>query len=176
MRPLVVEPTPPRRRRHPGDSFSTRASITLLGLLLFAQGSGKLLDPEGYVDALAAFRVFPSSWLWSLAVLWLLAELTAGVLLVIAGWSREPLRKLALAGAWLALFISLAYLTLMSSAWSRDLHIANCTCFGGFLAQRLSGWVFLQEASMISWCLWQLVQISRWPTREPYFLNLLPKW
>ena len=54
--------------------------------------------------------------------------------------------------------------------------IANCTCFGGFLPQRLSGWVFVQEASLISWCIWQLVQIGRWPGRQPYYLYLLPKW
>lgn len=134
------------------------------------------VDPESYVDALAAFKVFPAAWLWSIAVLWLLTELGAGVLLMVAALTREPQRRAGLTGAWLALAIALSYLALLSSASTRHLAIANCTCFGGFLAQRLSGWVFVQEASMISWCIWQLVQIGRWPGRQPYYLYLLPKW
>jgi hypothetical protein len=173
MRSLVVEPTPPVRRPHPPIS---RWGTLALGLLLLLQGTGKLVDPESYVDALATFRVFPASWLWSIAVVWLLAELSAGVLLLVAALGREPQRRSGLTGAWLALAIALSYLALLASAWSRDLAIANCTCFGGFLAQRLSPWVFAQEVSMISWCVWQLVQIGRWPGRQPYYLYLLPKW
>jgi hypothetical protein len=135
----------------------------VLGALLVAEGAGKLANPRGYVEALAAFRLFPGDALWTVAILWLLAELACGTALLVAGLSRHPRRTPSLVAAVGALGLSVGYATLAFSAYFRGLHIANCTCFGVYLTQRLSLFVLAQELYMLAYTGWQVLKISRWP-------------
>jgi hypothetical protein len=135
----------------------------VLGALLVAEGAGKLAHPRGYVDALAAFRLFPSAALWTVSVVWLLAELTCGTALLVAGLSRHPRRTSSLVASVGALGLSVGYATLAFSAYFRGLHIANCTCFGVYLKQRLSLFVLAQEVYMLAYTGWQVFKIWRWP-------------
>jgi hypothetical protein len=153
-------------RTSPG-SVKSRWATTVLGALLLAEGAGKLADPRGYVDALAAFRFFPTDLLWSAGVVWLTAELICGTALLVAGLARNPPRGVSLGGAIGALLLSIGYATLAFSAWFRGLQIANCTCFGVYLKQRLSLFVLAQELYMLAYTSWQVVKISRWATHHP---------
>jgi uncharacterized membrane protein YphA (DoxX/SURF4 family) len=122
----------------------------ILGVVLLAMGAGKLSDVHGYAAALAAFRVIPDGALQIVAIAWLCAELAAGALLV-AG-----VRTARVAGAPLALCVNIAYAALTTQAYARGLAVANCTCFGVHLAQRLSWFVLLQDAYMIFLSAWVL--------------------
>ncbi len=140
-----------------------RAAIIFLGVLLILQGAGKLWNVTGYASALGAFDVLPEWGLRPVALLWMLAELSCGGLLVYAGLSRAPARMPSVAGALGTLAITLGYAALTTSAWLRGLDVPNCTCFGVLLPQRLGPFVLAQDAAMIAWSSWVLVRLTRLP-------------
>ncbi len=140
-----------------GTGIRSRAARVLwqrgvLAVLLLAQGIGKLLDPPAYIRALRAFDVVPHWLAWPLGGAWLFAELGFGALLLVA-LSRARMAVPAHAGAVL---LSTAYLLLTGHAYARGLDVRNCTCFGGFLAQRLSVFVVAQDAYVLIWTVWLL--------------------
>ncbi len=136
-------------------SRKARWATTVLGAVLFAQGTGKLLDPGGYVAALEPFAVVPESLLWPVGVVWLAAELVSGIGLLVAGLSMAPPRAFARVSAVLAVAVTVAYLLMTGQAYLRGLEIENCTCFGVYLAQRLGLFVLVQDIYMISYAIWQ---------------------
>jgi hypothetical protein len=128
--------------------------------LLLAQGLGKLAAPTGYFAALARFRALPTSAVVAVGMAFLATEILSGLGLLGAALNRAPNRKLALVAAVGALAISVGYATLIVQAYVRGLQIDNCTCFGVFLAQRLSPWVIAQEASMLAWTGWLVARMA----------------
>jgi hypothetical protein len=60
--------------------------------------------------------------------------------------------------------LSAAYLALDIGALARHLPITNCTCFGTYLAQRLSPFVVLQETTVVALLVWLLASVSTWPS------------
>ena len=149
-------------------SRKARWGLTVLGLVFLAQGLGKTLDPDGYLAALDAFHVLkpaalgPLS-LGALGLMWTVLELLAGVAMLYGGLARAPAKQLAMSGIALAVGLSCAYLALDLGALARHLPIASCTCFGTFLAQRLSWFVVLQEAAVIALLTWLFASTTRWP-------------
>lgn len=135
----------------------------ILGLVLLAMGAGKLADVGGYARALAAFGVVPASALVVVAWLWLTAELAGGALLVLG---------IARAGAVVALAVNLAYAALTTQAFARHLPVANCTCFGVYLRQRLSWLVLAQDGYMVAFSAYVLAAAvkrskRRWRAGSP---------
>lgn len=118
-------------------------STRLLGVLLVAEGVGKLADVPGYALALGNLDALPRSLVPVVAVAWLSAEVLAGVSLLFG--------RRALGAAVVALVLQLGYAALTASAVGRGLTVDNCTCFGVFLRQRPSPFVLLQDAGMIAW-------------------------
>ena len=114
-----------------------------------AQGVGKLADPTGYVAALSGFHLLPAFTLWPIAIAWILVELFAATLLSIGTVLRR--RTPRFAGAAGALLAGLGYALLTFLAYFRGFEVANCTCFGVFLPQRLSVWILFQDLSMLYW-------------------------
>jgi hypothetical protein len=135
-----------------------RWATTLLGSILVAQGAGKLLSPSGYFQALERFRILPAIPL--IGSIWIALELLAGLGLLAAGLVKTPSRRFVPFAA-IALLLQLAYAFLSISAYVRGLEITNCTCFGIYLAQRLSWFVLVQDAYMIAYAGWQLIKIAR---------------
>lgn len=131
-----------------------------------AQGVGKLLAPAAYLAALQRFNLVPPSALSSIATGWTISELVFGASLLVVGVARLPWPPMAWAGAVGALMLQVAYAVLTFSATARGLQIANCTCFGAFLPQRLTTWVIFQDLYMIGFSGWLLVRISAWPVRD----------
>lgn len=149
----MSDPTP--RRFH--------GAIIYLGILLILQGAGKLWNVADYAWALGEFHVFPLWTLLPIGVLWMMAEVVCGGLLVYAGASRTPARALALLGGLGAMAITLGYALLTSAAWLRGLDVPNCTCFGVLLPQALSPVVLAQDAAMIAWNTYVLLVLVRLP-------------
>ena len=58
--------------------------------------------------------------------------------------------------------VTAAYLLMTGQAYVRGLEIENCTCFGVYLAQRLSGFVLVQDIYMIVYATWQQRRIRIW--------------
>ena len=148
-------------KKEPGTRRS-RWVTTLLGFLFFAQGLGKLLNPFGYVAALSPFDALPSAAIWPVGIAWLSAELLAGMGLIVAGLASHPPRLPSKTAAVLGLVITLAYAIMTTQAFARGLEITNCTCFGVYLAQRLSWFVLLQDAYMILYAGWVVRKLTAW--------------
>jgi hypothetical protein len=132
-----------------------RWATLVLGALLCLQGLGKLVAAPGYVVALAGFEAVPLVLLWPVAIAWMAAELVCGAVLIWAGVARVMPRRMALVASIGAFLIQVAYASLTFSARARGVSVENCTCFGVFLAQRLSGWVLAQDVYMLGFTAWQ---------------------
>jgi hypothetical protein len=131
-----------------------RVSAAALGLLLGAQGIGKLLDMSGYGAALARFRAFPAAAVGVVGLIWVGVELLSGGALLLA--ALASVRVAWKVGAAAAVVDTLAYAFLTVSARLRHLHLLNCTCFGIFLPQPLSTTVLGEDAFMLLWAVWAL--------------------
>jgi hypothetical protein len=90
--------------------------------------------------------------------------LTAYEAMVYGGLARAPAKELALAGVMVALGLSSAYLALEVGALARHLPIQSCTCFGSYLAQRLSWFVIVQETAVMALLTWLFRSTARWPS------------
>jgi hypothetical protein len=149
-------------------SRKARWGLTVYGVVFLSQGLGKTLDPDGYLAALDAFHVLqpaalgPLS-LGALGLMWTVLELLAGVAMLYGGLARAPAKQLPMAGLALALGLSCAYLSLDVGAFARHVPIQNCTCFGTYLAQRLSWFVVLQETAVIALLTWLFASTAKWP-------------
>ena len=153
---------PPRTRRW---------GLVGFGILFVVQGLGKAIDPRGYMAALDAFHVlrptaFESLSLGSLALLWTVLELLAGVAMLYGGLSRAPAKQLSLGGISLALGLTVASLSLTIGALGRHLPIANTTVFGSYAAQSLSWLVIAQEAIALGLLSWLFTSVLKWPSLE----------
>lgn len=116
-----------------------KASLTLrafIGLVLLATAGGKLLDVPGFARVLAGYDVFAEGILIPLAVALPLAELALAAWLF-SGWR-------AMGAATAAVAVHLAYAAWLAVAILRGLKLANCGCFGVFLARPL-GWGTVAE-------------------------------
>ena len=127
---------------------------------------GKFIDLRGYLEALLRFDVWGLATAPAVGSAWASLESASGLGLLAAGLSRAPRRGAALAAAVGAVLVSTGYATLTVSATVRGIAIANCTCFGVFLAQRLSPWVLAQDAYMVVMTVWLGTRASRW-SRSP---------
>ena len=143
---------------HPTISLD-RLGAALLGVILFAQGTGKLFDPRGYFGALERFAVLPPLAVSTAGSIWIAAELAAGSGLVAASVAPH-LRRLGLMGAVATLVDTLGYLFLTLTARVRGTWVPNCTCFGVFLPQPLSTSVLIQDVTMFAWAVWQLTRFA----------------
>ena len=113
-----------------------------IALVLLATAIGKLLDVPGFVGVLESYQAITPSLLWPLALGIPLAELALGGWLVL-GW------RLDLSGAASAAMHS------VYAAWSawavlRGLKLANCGCFGVFLARPLGWSTVIEDGVMIA--------------------------
>lgn len=144
-----------------------RWAMAYMGALFVAQGVGKALDPAGYVDALTQFPLVGPVGAGWLAPVWTSAELVVGAAMFVAALARRLPRSLARFGTFGAMGVALGYTTLVVHGLALGAEVANCTCFGVFLPQRLSAFVLLQE--IVVWIvLASLVRrVQRAPSQEP---------
>ncbi len=139
-----------------------RWALTLLGVVLLAQGVGKLLNVGGYIAALGAFDLLPVAATGPLVLVWLAVEISAGVGLLVAGLAKQPPRPLSFIAAALGALTAVGYAVLTIQAYVRGIEVANCTCFGVYLAQRLSWFVLLQDAYMLLYTGLMLKKTHAW--------------
>ncbi len=107
-----------------------------IGVILLATAVGKLLDVGGFARVLGTYRALPEASLRPLAVLIPIAEL------VLAMWLFSG--RALVASALTSTAAHLAYATWSAAAIERGLKLANCGCFGVFLARPL-GWGTVAE-------------------------------
>src|SRR5262245_14243887 len=110
----------------------------LFGLMLLATALGKLLDNRGFAELIAAHQLgIPSALLLPLGLVISLAELLVG-LAICAGSSLRVMSAATLS-------IQAAYLGLALATNVRGLRLANCGCFGVFLARPLTWFTVFED-------------------------------
>jgi len=113
-----------------------------VGLVLIATGTGKVLDIPGFVHVLAAYDLLPSSGNVALAHTLPFLELATGICLL----TRIKL----LAAAWAAVGLHVVLLGAVLATLWRGIEIANCGCFGVFLARPLTGQTVAEDVLMLA--------------------------
>jgi Methylamine utilisation protein MauE len=118
----------------------------LNGLLVAGMAAGQLASLEAFGAALESYELLgpfvPAAKL-GLPVL----ELAVAVGLLLS--RRLPSLVSQVAGL-LGLLVALVWATLAAQAFARGLVVANCGCFGAYLAQSLRWWVLLEDAYMLA--------------------------
>lgn len=96
---------------------------TVVGGVFLWAGMLKALDPLAFARGIEAYRVFPRSAAFFLALVLPYIELACGALLVV-GLFRKP-------AALLAAGLSAGFIVLVAATICRGLDV-SCGCFGGF--------------------------------------------
>lgn len=110
--------------------------------LMFASGTGKLLDMPGFYAVVATYRMMPEALIPPAAWALTLFEIGMGVALV--------LQKTRARAALLLLPLHLFYLMGMSQALLRGLKLPNCGCFGVYWARPLTPWSLVEDAVLLA--------------------------
>ncbi len=114
----------------------------VLGGLFTAMAAFQLADLPGFVGVLETFQLGGA---WVLAVALLAGELVSGGWLLVAP-GRRPLVPAVVFAATSVMWSALA-----AQAFARGLVLANCGCFGVYLAQPLRWWVLVQDAALLGY-------------------------
>jgi hypothetical protein len=124
-----------------------------VGLVLIATGTGKALDLSGFVQVLAAYELLPAEGTVLVAYTLPFIELATGLCLI---------TRIALPlAAWVAVGLHLLLLGVVLLTLWRGIAIANCGCFGVFLARPLNSQTVIEDTVMLALSLWVLRQV-RW--------------
>ena len=124
-----------------------------IGAVLLATSAGKLLDVRGFAGVLKTYEAFPERVLLPLAFAIPLAELGLAVWLL----SGRGLAGAALASA----AMHAAYGAWSATSLLRGLELANCGCFGVFLARPLGWRTVVEDGVMVGLSLWLAVLARR---------------
>ena len=135
--PVVVDPRSIRHR----PAILAR----LLGGLFTAMAAFQLADLPGFVGVLEAFQLGGSGTAWMLTVVLLAGELVSGLWLLVMPGVAPIVAAIVFA------LTSLLWSALAAQAFARGLTLANCGCFGVYLAQPLRWWVLLQDAALLGY-------------------------
>ncbi|MFC8407123.1 MauE/DoxX family redox-associated membrane protein [Streptomyces griseoincarnatus] len=112
----------------------------VLGTVYTAMGVAQLASFGDMPRILSAYGLVTGSAATALAVALIAGELVCGI------WFLARPRSKALAPVWVYTAVSVVWTVLAVQAYMRGLAVANCGCFGIYLAQRLSWFVLLQDA------------------------------
>ena len=124
---------------------STARSVLrfVLGTLLLSMAIGKGLDESGFAAVIGAYRLgLPADWLVTAAWAVTAIELSLGLWLL-SGHGLRP-------AAWVALILHAAYFALLVVTLMRGLDLANCGCFGVFLARPLRWMTPLEDLALVA--------------------------
>lgn len=135
--PVVADP----RSIHRRPAIFAR----LLGGLFTAMAAFQLADLPGFVGVLEAFQLGGSGTAWMLAVALLAGELVSGL------WLLTMPGAIPVVPAIVFALTSVLWSALAAQAFARGLTLANCGCFGVYLAQPLRWWVLLQDAALLGY-------------------------
>ncbi|MCX4581535.1 MauE/DoxX family redox-associated membrane protein [Streptomyces sp. NBC_01481] len=111
-----------------------------LGAVYTAMAIGQLASLGHMPAILSAYGLVTEAAATALAVALITGELVCGV------WFLARPRSKALPPVWAFTAVSVVWSLLAVQAYARGLAVANCGCFGIYLAQRLSWFVLLQDS------------------------------
>lgn len=133
-----LEATEPR----PAVPWVAQIPRWFVGVVLVATGLGKVLDIAGFVHVLAAYDLLPHWLNLGLAYSLPFIELATGICLIA--------RLQLLMAACIAVGLHVLLLTAVVTTLWRGIAVANCGCFGVFLARPLTAGTAVEDAAMLA--------------------------
>jgi hypothetical protein len=133
----------------------------VLGAMYTVMAAGQLASFGRMSGILAAYGLVDGTAATALAVVLIAGELVCGI------WFLARPRSKALAPVWVFTVVSVVWSLLAVQAYARGLTVANCGCFGIYLAQRLSWFVLVQDALMLFYAGLLLRGASKVPGPSP---------
>jgi len=132
-------------------SWLSRIPRWFVGLVLLATGTGKALDIPGFVSVLAAYDLLPPWGNVLLAHTLPFVELSTGLCVITRVWLRPA--------AWVAVGLHVMLLGAVLITLWRGLAIANCGCFGVFLARPLGIQTVVEDTVLLGMSVLVLCQV-----------------
>ncbi|ROO52022.1 hypothetical protein EDC02_6918 [Micromonospora sp. Llam0] len=132
----------------------------VLGGVYTAMAAGQAVSWERMPAILAAYRAVPAPVLPWLAGALIAAEAVCGV------WLLSRPRSVTLAPVWIYTAVTVVWAVLGVQAQLRGLPVANCGCFGVYLAQRLSWFVLAQDGLLLGYAV-LMVRAAHRANRSP---------
>jgi len=133
------------------------AGELVLGGLLAAMAVGQASDPARFREILAGYRTIPPPLEPAAAAAIVVAEAVAGATLLTGRGRRF--------GGRLAVGVATAWAAIGLGAFTRQVPVDNCGCFGEHLAQPLRWWVLVEDAELLALAVWVARRTSR-PTER----------
>ncbi len=132
-----------RLLQHPGFALFCRLA---LGVVFVVSALGKLLDPQDFAHAAAAFRILPVQTVNLFAMVLPWVEMICGALLIFN--RKVPAAALILAS------LNAVFIVAIVSAMARGLDI-DCGCFSLLSKQKagLSIWLIARDVFLLALCL-----------------------
>ncbi len=136
----------------------------VLGGVFMISALGKLLDPQDFAHATAAFRILPIQTVNVFAMIMPWVEMICGALLIVN--RKVPAAALILAG------LNVVFIAVIVSAMVRGLDI-DCGCFSLLSKQKagLSIWLIARDILFLALCL-PLLASLRTPRQSPSKLSV----
>ena len=132
-----------------------RGPSLFVGAVLVATGTGKILDIPGFVDVVAGYQLLPDAGNRIVAYALPFLEFATGLGL----WFRlRPWAAAVSAVGIHAMLVSVVIATLL-----RGIPVANCGCFGVFLARPLGFQTLVEDLVMLALSVAALVFAPRAP-------------
>ncbi|MDI3422721.1 MauE/DoxX family redox-associated membrane protein [Streptomyces luteolus] len=115
----------------------------VLGALCVAMAAGQIASFRQMPGILAGYGLVAGSGATALAVALVAGELVCGV------WFLARPRSRTMAPVWVFTAVAVVWALLAAQAYARGLAVANCGCFGIYLAQSLSWFVLVEDALLL---------------------------
>jgi hypothetical protein len=131
-----------------------RASVLLLGLVMATMAAGKLLDVEGFIEALASFELIGGGAARTAGTFFLVAESGAALVLVLAAIVEAPLAWRL--GASLSVGSALGHTALISTALARGQPLGGDIVFGVLLPEPDTLFVLVEVVVLLGWSAWEM--------------------
>ncbi len=129
-----------------------------VGLVLVSTGIGKGLDMAGFVTVLDNYQFQPHWVSLILAYTLPFIELGTGICLLIA------VQRIAI--AWMAVGLHTLMLSVVVITLKRGIEVANCGCFGVFLARPLTTVTLIEDTVMLAMSF--LVLLDAWRRADKF--------
>lgn len=136
-------------KQKPGllNTCRTLARI-VLAFVFIAAATGKILHPQEFADAVAAFRILPIAWVNIFAIFLPWMEVLCGIAILLPFASES--------GAMLMLLLNVMFMMATASAMARGLDI-QCGCFTISRIHERIGWGLLaRDSAFILLCILSL--------------------
>lgn len=133
------------------NKYVIRSARILFGLIFVMAGMEKIVNPSGFAQSIANYKILPQTFINITAIILPWFELICGILLIFGIWIKE---NLFILNVLLIIFIVLICISIL-----RGLDI-NCGCYGNVHYQKI-GWIKIIENLLLLYIGWYIYKFYK---------------